>query len=168
MLWLQVPFIFCLGFAIFGECWFWGCGVDFANGIWYTIDMTSRIIAHFYLAATIATTVYSQLIMKWRISGRFAGLKIPEGVWPKVVTLFMVLFDPFVFSGLVATFISGLCWMATMSKLEIGYAYPFTSLGFVLVVLLSGLLFGESLNAWRIWGVILIVAGITIASQGAK
>ncbi len=130
--------------------------------------MNAKVLAHLYLVATIVTSVYSQLVMKWRISGRFAGLKIPEGVWPKVVTLFTVLFDPFVFSGLVATFVSGLCWMATMSKLEIGYAYPFTSLGFVLVVLLSWLLFGESLNAWRIWGVILIVAGVTVASQGAK
>ena len=130
--------------------------------------MNAKTIAHLYLAATIATSVYSQMIMKWRISGRFAGLKIPEGIWPKVVTLFTVIFDPFVLSGLVATFVSGLCWMATMSKLEISYAYPFTSLGFVLVVLLSGLLFGESLNAWRIWGVVLIVAGITVASQGAK
>ncbi len=130
--------------------------------------MSGKIMAHLYLAMTIALSVYSQMIMKWRISGRFAKLKIPEGVGPKVVTLFMVLFDPFVFSGLVATFVSGLCWMATMSKLEIGYAYPFTSLGFVLVVLLSGFLFGESLNAWRVCGVILIVAGITVASQGAK
>ena len=130
--------------------------------------MREKLMAHLYLASTIATSVYSQMIMKWRISGRFAGLKIPEGIWPKMVTLFTVLFDPFVFSGLFATFISGLCWMATMSKLEIGYAYPFTSLGFVLVVLLSHFLFGESLNAWRIWGVVLIVAGITVASQGAK
>lgn len=128
--------------------------------------MSPKSIAHFYLAATIATSVYSQLIIKWRISGRFAGLKIPEGIWPKIATLFTVIFDPFILSGLVATFVSGLCWMATMSKLEISYAYPFTSLGFVLVVLLSGLLFGETLNAWRICGVILIVAGITVASQG--
>ena len=130
--------------------------------------MREKLMAHLYLASTIATSVYSQMIMKWRISGRFAGLKIPDGIWPKVCTLFTVIFDPFIFSGLVATFISGLCWMATMSKLEIGYAYPFTSLGFVLVVLLSYFLFGESLNAWRIWGVILIVVGITVASQGAK
>ena len=130
--------------------------------------MNGKILAHLYLAMTITSSVYSQMIMKWRISGRFAGLKIPEGVWPKVATLFTVLFDPFVFSGLAATFVSGLCWMATMSKLEIGYAYPFTSLGFVLVVLLSHFLFGESLNAWRMCGVLLIVAGITVASQGAK
>lgn len=130
--------------------------------------LTGKLMAHFYLVATIITSVYSQLIMKWRISGRFAGLKIPEGIWPKVVTLFTVLFDPFILTGLIATFVSGLCWMATMSKLEIGYAYPFTSLGFVAVVLLSALLFGESLNVWRIVGVLLIVAGVTVASQGAK
>lgn len=130
--------------------------------------MNGKILAHLYLTMTIALSVYSQIIMKWRISGRFAGLTIPEGVWPKVMTLFTVLFDPFIFSGLAATFVSGLCWMATMSKLEIGYAYPFTSLGFVLVVLLSHFLFGESLDAWRICGVLLIVAGITVASQGGK
>lgn len=130
--------------------------------------MNAKVIAHLYLAATIVLSVYSQMIMKWRITGRFAGLKIPEGIWPKVVTLFTVLFDPFIMTGLIATFASGLCWMATMSKLEIGYAYPFTSLGFVAVVLLSAALFGESLNAWRVAGVILIAIGVSVASQGAK
>ena len=127
-----------------------------------------KIIAHLYLAATVVLAVYSQLVMKWRISGRFAGMTIPSGIWPKIIALITVLFDPFVFSGLMATFISGLCWMATMSKLEISYAYPFTSLGFVAVVLLSAPLFGESLNAWRIVGVAIIVIGVTVASQGAK
>ena len=130
--------------------------------------MNGKVTAHLYLVATIALSVYSQMVMKWRINGRFAGLKIPEGVWPKAATLFTVLFDPFIFSGLVATFVSGLCWMATMSKLEISYAYPFTSLGFALVVLLSWLLFGEAMNAWKVVGVLLIMAGIAVASQGAK
>ncbi len=130
--------------------------------------MNAKTSAHVYLAMTIALSVYSQMIMKWRVSGRFNGLKIPEGIWPKAMILFTILTDPFILSGLAATFISGLCWMATMSKLEIGYAYPFTSLGFVLVVLLSHIFFGETLNAWRICGVLLIVAGITLASQGAK
>lgn len=130
--------------------------------------MNGRLIAHLYLISTIVLSVYSQLIMKWRISGHFAELKLPDGVLPKIGVMFTVLFDPFVFTGLVATFASGLCWMATMSKLEISYAYPFTSLGFVAVVLLSYMLFGESLNAWRIVGVLLIVAGVTVASQGTK
>ena len=130
--------------------------------------MNAKLLAHVYLISTIVLSVYSQLIMKWRISGRFAGVTLPEGIWPKIGVMFTVLVDPFIFSGLIATFASGLCWMATMSKLEISYAYPFTSLGFVAVVLLSYVLFGEALNAWRIVGVLLIVVGVTVASQGAK
>lgn len=130
--------------------------------------MSGKLMAHLYLAATIVLSVYSQMIMKWRMCGRFAGLKIPDGVWPKMVTFVTVLFDPFVTSGLIATFVSGLCWMATMSKLEISYAYPFTSLGFVAVVLLSAFLFGEPLNVWRVVGVIVIAIGISVAAQGAR
>ena len=125
-----------------------------------------KLLAHGFLALTILLSVYSQLIIKWRMSGRFAGLRIPDGVWPKVVTLFTVLFDPFVFTGLVATFVSGLCWMATMSKLEISYAYPFTALGFVLVLVFSHLFFGESFNLMKLGGVLLIIGGIAVASRG--
>ena len=125
-----------------------------------------KLMAHAFLALTILLSVYSQLIIKWRMSGRFAGLQIPEGVWPKAVTLFTVLFDPFVFTGLVATFVSGLCWMATMSKLDISYAYPFTALGFVLVLVFSHFFFGESFNMLKLGGVLLIIGGIAIASRG--
>lgn len=130
--------------------------------------MNTKVFAHFYLAMTIALSVYSQMVMKWRISGRFSGLTMPEGIRPKIAMLFTILSDPFVFSGLVATFVSGLCWMATMSKLEISYAYPFTSLGFALVVVLSWMLSGETTNAWKIAGVLLIMTGIAVASQGAN
>lgn len=128
--------------------------------------MSQKAIAHIYLALTIALSVYSQIIIKWRVTGRFSGLRIPEGVWPKFLTLLTVVFDPFIFSGLLATFISGLCWMATMSKLQISYAYPFTSLGFALVMVLSYLFLGEAMNAWKIGGVVLIMAGIAVASRG--
>jgi len=127
---------------------------------------SAKLIAHFYLAATILLSVFSQIVIKWRMSGRFAGLKVPEGIWPKVLTLFSVVFDPFVFISLVATFASGLCWMATMSKLDISYAYPFTALGFVLVLLCSHFFLGESFNMVKLAGVALIIGGIVVASRG--
>ena len=105
--------------------------------------MDTKMMAHLYLMATITTSVNSQMIMKWWVGGRLVGLKIPEGIWSKIA----MRFDMFVFSGCAATFVLGFCWMATMSKPEISYAYPFMSMGFVLFVLLSVFLFGESLNA---------------------
>lgn len=128
--------------------------------------MAKLYLPYIYLAATIIFSVYSQLIIKWRMSTRFCDVYLPDGLWNKFVLLLTIIFDPGVFSGLVATFISGLFWMATMTKLEISFAYPFTSLGFVLVLLLSALIFNESINLYKIIGVIFIMLGVTITSRG--
>ena len=121
---------------------------------------------YFYLAATIILSVYSQIMIKWRISRHFGDIHMPEEWVERFLLLFRIIFDPFIFSGLVATFASGLFWMATMTKLDISFAYPFTSLGFVLVLLCSWLLLGETMNAYKITGVICIMLGIVITSKG--
>ena len=128
--------------------------------------MSGNILAHIYLALTIILTVFSQILIKWRITDKFSGLSLPENLADKLSFLLHLIFDPFIFTGLVATFASGLFWMATMTKLEISYAYPFTSLGFVLVLLFSALLLGESMNIHKILGVFFIMLGIFITSRG--
>ena len=59
-----------------------------------------------------------------------------------------------------------LCWLAAMTKFELSYAYPFMSLAFVLVLVLSALLFHEALTTAKILGVLLIIAGIIVGSRG--
>ena len=56
--------------------------------------------------------------------------------------------------------------MATMTKFDISYAYPFTMLGFVAVLALSALLLGESFNMYKIIGCLIIVIGVIITSRG--
>lgn len=124
------------------------------------------IRSHVYLAATILLSVYSQLTIKWRMATRFRELSLPPGIWGKVALLFTIVFDPFVFASLAATFASGLFWMATMRKLEISYAYPFTSLGFVLVLVLSHFLLGESFGLAKAIGTLFIIVGVAIAARG--
>ncbi len=128
--------------------------------------MLKPVLPYVYLSSTILLSVYSQLMIKWRISSKFADAHLPDGLKDKILLMLRVVFDPFIFSGLVATFASGLFWMATMTKLDISYAYPFTSLGFVLVLIFSVLLFGEPLNAYKIVGVLCIMLGIFITSKG--
>ena len=123
-------------------------------------------IGYLYLAATIGLSVYSQIVIKWRVSTCFPGLGEIGDLWGKILLIARILFDPFVFSGLLATFISGICWMMTMSKFDVSYAYPFTSIGFVLVMGLSWLILGEPLGLAKIAGTILIVLGVVVASRG--
>jgi multidrug transporter EmrE-like cation transporter len=56
--------------------------------------------------------------------------------------------------------------MAAMTQFDISHAYPFMSLNFVLVLILSWLLFHEPLTGPKIAGMALIVAGIIVGSRG--
>jgi len=116
-----------------------------------------------YIFGTILFTVYGQLILKWRIG--FYGA-LPEPFSVKILFLLRLLVDPYILSGFVAAFIASLCWMAAMTKFTLNHAYPFMGLNFVLVLLLSGFLFHETINTLKIIGIGLIVAGIIIGSQG--
>lgn len=128
--------------------------------------MKAVSIGYLYLFLTIITTVCSQIIIKWRVSSVISHWTMPAEIIGKLGFLFKVVFDPFVFLALCLTFTSGLCWMATMTKFDISYAYPFTMLGFVLVLLFSALLLGENFNLFKIIGCIIIVLGVLVTSRG--
>jgi drug/metabolite transporter (DMT)-like permease len=74
--------------------------------------------------------------------------------------------DPFILSGFVSAFLASLFWMAAMTKFSLSFAYPFMSSAFVIVMFFSILLFGETLNIYKIIGTGLIVLGIIVLSQG--
>jgi len=121
-------------------------------------------LGYFYIFATIFFTVYGQIVLKWRISN-FGSL--PDGMGEKILFLFKVLLDPWVFSGFFAAFIASFFWMAAMTKFDISYAYPFMSSAFVLVFLISVFLFQETVTWQKIVGLALIVAGIIVTSRSA-
>lgn len=115
-----------------------------------------------YIALTIGFTVYGQLILKWRID-QIGNL--PDQTVSKLIAIITLLIDPFILSGLLSAFIASLFWMATMIKFDISYAYPFMSLSFALVFLLSAFLFAEPVTIQKVVGLAFIVVGIFISSQ---
>ncbi|MBB4131440.1 EamA family transporter [Xanthomonas sp. 3075] len=123
----------------------------------------ARPLDYLYILATIVFTVYGQLILKWRIA-KFGAL--PTETLAKLKFLVTLLFDPAIFSGFAAAFLASLAWMAAMTRFELSHAYPFMSLNFVIVVLLSGWLLSEPLTWQRLIGVGLIVAGTMVAARG--
>jgi drug/metabolite transporter (DMT)-like permease len=67
----------------------------------------------------------------------------------KIFFLLSVIWDPWVLSGLVAGFFAFLYWIAAITEFELSYAYPFMSLSFLLVLILSAILFQEPLTVPR-------------------
>ncbi len=125
--------------------------------------MNPRFFDYLYIALTIGFTVYGQLILKWRI--RDFG-PLPADSFEKLRFLLGLLFDPAIFSGFVAAFLASLAWMAVMTKFELSHAYPFMSLNFVAVLLLSGWLLSEPLTIQKLVGIALIVIGTVVAARG--
>lgn len=125
--------------------------------------MFSRLADYIYIAATIGFTVYGQLILKWRV-GKFGSL--PADLMGKLQFVFGVLFDPWVLSSLFAAFLASLAWIAAMSKFELSEAYPYMSLNFVVVLVLSVWFLNEPLTAAKLIGVAMIAAGTIVIARG--
>lgn len=121
------------------------------------------IIKHFYLFLAISFGVASQLIIKWKMSA--FSFDDYETMSDKFLFAFGMLFNPYIILSLTFTLLSGLSWMIAMTKFDISYAYPFTTLGFVFIFIFSVILFGESMNWHKIIGLALIIIGIIISSR---
>lgn len=61
--------------------------------------------------------------------------------------------------------ISILMWMAVLSKVEVSFAYPFLSVGYVVAALVGYYFFEESLTLTRIAGIIVICIGVYLISR---
>jgi drug/metabolite transporter (DMT)-like permease len=123
----------------------------------------ARIIDHLYIIGTILFTVYSQLVMRWQVA---AAGPLPIDTPGKASYVINLLLNPWVLSGMLATFLAGISWMLAMTKFEISYAYPFVSLNYILVLAAAFFLLNETLSATKLMGSALVVIGIIVISKG--
>lgn len=118
---------------------------------------------YLYILLTILLTVYGQIVIKWQVN--MAGTFPAEAI-EKIYFIGRLLLNPWVISSFLAAFLASLSWMAAMTKFPLSFAYPFTSLSFVLVMFLSLFFFYEPITVPKAVGMGLIIAGIVIGSQG--
>lgn len=101
--------------------------------------------------------------MRWQVS---AAGPLPADLSDKFVYVVALLLNPWVVSGIVATFLAGVSWMLAMTKFEISYAYPFVSLNYILVLAAGFLLFQEAMSMTKLAGSALVILGIIVIARG--
>jgi multidrug transporter EmrE-like cation transporter len=121
------------------------------------------IIEHLYIFLSIGFAVSSQLIIKWQMN--HYDLSNYHNMIEKFQFVFSMLLNPYIIISIIFTLLSGLSWMIAMSKFDISYAYPFTTLGYVLILICSALIFHENIDIYKIIGILLIVSGIIVTSK---
>ena len=70
-------------------------------------------------------------------------------------------------AGMLLYVTAMLIWLYVLKNVEVSYAYPFTALGFILVMAISYFFLAEQVTMLRIAGIALIIGGIFLISKSA-
>lgn len=72
---------------------------------------------------------------------------------------------PPIIVGLFAYVISVVVWLLVLSRVQVSYAYPMLSIGYVVNAVAAYYFFGESLSVIRVTGIFVIIAGVYLISR---
>ncbi len=120
-------------------------------------------------------TKYIPLILSGVLLNAFAQVLLKKGMVD--IGYFEIQFQNFfpvikkvatnlyVLLGLGSYVISVAIWLVVLARAEVSYAYPFLSVGYVVVTLLGYFIFQESLSWMRGIGICIIIIGVVLLSR---
>jgi drug/metabolite transporter (DMT)-like permease len=76
--------------------------------------------------------------------------------------IFEILFQKYVFTGMVFYVLASLLWLVILSQEELSFAYPLISIGYIITTILGKFWFNENVTFFRFLGVLLIFGGVYI------
>ena len=85
-------------------------------------------------------------------AGQFSAISLPA--------MATVLLNPFVLLGFLMYGLSTVLWLMALSRKDLSFVYPFISLTYILVLVLSSLVLREGIGTGKILGIIFIVIGL--------
>ncbi|MFN8637782.1 MAG: EamA family transporter [Chloroflexota bacterium] len=112
---------------------------------------------------SVVIGVVGQLILKTAMTS-VGPLSLQGG--QRLKTALAIGLNPRVWAGLGLYGFSLLFWLVGLSRVELGYAFPFLSLSYVLILVFSWALLRESIGWMRLVGVASICLGVTIVAAG--
>jgi multidrug transporter EmrE-like cation transporter len=78
-----------------------------------------------------------------------------------------VMGNPPILAGLCAYVISVGVWLLVLSRVQVSFAYPMLSIGYIVNAVAAYYLFGEDISLLQIVGIFVIISGVYLVSQGA-
>ena len=114
---------------------------------------------------SVALNAAAQLLLRQGMPQ--VALTTGEGVWVLLSSALKIVINPWVFSGLVCFTGSLVVWMYVLSKVQVSFAYPFNSVGYVIVVAAAYFFFREPISAMKLMGVGLICLGVFLVTRSS-
>lgn len=103
----------------------------------------------------------AQILMRkgMLVNGEVKGMENLIAAIPHMLT------NLYLWGAMICYAVSIVIWMVVLSKVEVSYAYPFLSIGYVLSAVVGYFWFAESITPIRVVGIIVICVGVVLISR---
>jgi multidrug transporter EmrE-like cation transporter len=123
-----------------------------------------RLTTFSLILCSVLMSAGAQVLLKMGMSDARVADAIASN--RRLKLFFEVFSNRWVVLGLALYILGAVIWLAVLSRVEVSLAYPFVGIGFVAIMLLGWLLLGDSINAQRVVGTVLITAGVVLIARG--
>jgi drug/metabolite transporter (DMT)-like permease len=122
-------------------------------------------IALVYILIAVVGSAAGQLLLK-------KGMSTMGPLTISASQIFDILWrigtNPYVVIGLFIYVCGTVFWLAALSRVDLSFAYPFASLSYIVMIVGGWQLFGERVDAWRVFGSLAIMAGVLLISRSGR
>lgn len=109
-----------------------------------------------FVILPVLLTSFGEFLLKFTLNAQ-AGLP--------PTTMLETVMNPYIAFAFLMIFGGGIMWLVAMSMFELSFLYPFLSINFLIIVVGSQFLLGESVSMIRYVAVFLIVIGLVFISR---
>lgn len=78
-----------------------------------------------------------------------------------------VMVNPPIITGLFMYVMSVGVWLLVLSRVQVSFAYPMLSIGYIVNAIAAYYLFGEPLTSIRMLGIFIIIGGVYLVAQSS-
>ena len=110
---------------------------------------------------SVSLSAFAQIALKHGMSSVQAQRALAAN---DVSHLTAIAANPYVLLGFALYGLGAILWLGVLAKIDVGQAYPFVGLGFLLTLAFAVAFLGESVSVARLAGTALIVAGVALVA----
>jgi multidrug transporter EmrE-like cation transporter len=73
--------------------------------------------------------------------------------------------SPYILVGILSYMLSMILWLIILSRVELSFAYPMVSAGYIIIIVFSYFILHENISLLRLIGVIMVCMGILFIAR---
>lgn len=113
------------------------------------------------ILVSVLLNCLAQILMR---KGMLVNGEISE-ISKMISSIPVMLTNLYLWGAMICYAISILVWMVVLSKVEVSYAYPFLSIGYILSAVIGYFWLAEQISPVRIAGILVICLGVVLISR---